>query len=207
MSGQPLKLVVGLGNPGKEYRETRHNVGFLVIDEVARRAGVSCDREAFGALVGKTFGSAPMLLAKPLTFMNLSGQAVQGLASFHKVEPADLLVVADDVNLPLGRLRARRGGSAGGHNGFKSVAEQLGTDQFPRLRVGVGGGEPGRELSGHVLGRFSADERQAILDAVNRAADAVEAFAAEGIDAVMNRFNADPESDRETLPEEDSGST
>jgi peptidyl-tRNA hydrolase, PTH1 family len=178
-----------------------------VIDEVARRAGVSCDREAFGALVGKTFGSSPMLLAKPLTFMNLSGQAVQALASFHKVDAADLLVVADDVNLPLGRLRARRGGSAGGHNGFKSVAEQLGTDQFPRLRVGVGGGEPGRDLSGHVLGRFSADERQAILDAVNRAADAVEAFAAEGIEAVMNRFNADPESDREKLPEEDSGST
>jgi PTH1 family peptidyl-tRNA hydrolase len=104
-------------------------------------------------------------------------------------------------------LRARRGGSAGGHNGFKSVAEQLGSDQFPRLRVGVGGGEPGRDLSGHVLGRFSADERQAILDAVNRAADAVEAFAAEGIEAVMNRFNADPESDREKLPEEDSGIT
>ena len=97
-------------------------MGFLVIDEVARRAGVSCDREAFGALVGKTFGSSPMLLAKPLTFMNLSGQAVQALASFHKVDAADLLVVADDVNLPLGRLRARRGGSAGGHNGLKSVA-------------------------------------------------------------------------------------
>ena len=95
------------------------------------------------------------ILAKPLTFMNLSGQAVQALAHFHKVEVADLLVVADDVNLPLGRLRARRGGSAGGHNGFKSVAEQLGTDQFPRLRVGVGGGEPGRDLAGHVLGRFS----------------------------------------------------
>ena len=130
--------------------------------------------------MGKTFGSSPMLLAKPLTFMNLSGQAVQALASFHKVDAADLLVVADDVNLPLGRLRARRGGSAGGHNGFKSVAEQLGTDQFPRLRVGVGGGEPGRDLAGHVLGRFSADERQAILDAVNRAADAVEAVRRRG---------------------------
>ena len=148
-----------------------------------------------------------MLLAKPLTFMNLSGQAVQALAGFHKVDAADLLVVADDVNLPIGRLRARRGGSAGGHNGFKSVAEQLGTDQFPRLRVGVGGGEAGRDLSSHVLGRFGADERQQILDAVNRAADAVEVFAAEGIEAVMNRFNADPEGVREKLPEEDSGST
>jgi peptidyl-tRNA hydrolase, PTH1 family len=109
-----------------------------VIDELARRAGVSCDREAFGALVGKTFGPTPVLLAKPLTFMNLSGQAIQSLVHFHKIEVPDLLVVADDVNLPLGRLRARRGGSPGGHNGFKSVAQHLGTDQFPRLRVGVG---------------------------------------------------------------------
>jgi PTH1 family peptidyl-tRNA hydrolase len=177
-----------------------------VIDEVARRAGVTCDREAFGALVGKAFGATPMLLVKPLTFMNLSGQAVQALVHFHKVEVADLLVVVDDVNLPLGRLRARRGGSAGGHNGLKSVAEQLATDQFARLRVGVGGGEPGRDLSGHVLGRFDPDERQAILEAVTRAADAVELFASEGIDTVMNRFNADPDGDRETLPE-DSGST
>ena len=178
-----------------------------MIDEIARRAGVQCDREAFGALVGRTYGPEPMILAKPLTFMNLSGQAVQALAHFHKVDVADLLVVADDVNLPLGRLRARRGGSAGGHNGFKSVAEQLGTDQFPRLRVGVGGGVAGRDLSGHVLGGFADEERQQILDAVTRAADAVEVFAADGIDAVMNRFNADPDGGRETLPEEDSGST
>jgi PTH1 family peptidyl-tRNA hydrolase len=178
-----------------------------VIDEVARRAGTSCDREAFGALVAKTFGESPMLLAKPLTFMNLSGRAVQALTHFHKVEVADLLVVADDVNLPLGRLRARRGGSAGGHNGFKSVAEQLGTDQFPRLRVGVGGGGPGQDLSGHVLGRFDPDERQAILEAVARAADAVEVFATQGIDAVMNRFNAASDEDRETLLDGESGST
>jgi peptidyl-tRNA hydrolase, PTH1 family len=163
-----------------------------VIDEVARRAGVECDREAFGALVGRTFGASPVILAKPLTFMNLSGQAVQALAHFHKVEVADLLVIADDVNLPLGRLRARRGGSAGGHNGFKSIAQQLGTDQFPRLRVGVGGGEPGRDLAGHVLGRFGPDEKQAIADAVSRAADAVDVFVSDGIEMVMNRFNAGP---------------
>jgi peptidyl-tRNA hydrolase, PTH1 family len=175
-----------------------------VIDELARRAGIECDREAFGALVGRTFGALPMLLAKPLTYMNLSGQAVQGLAHFHKVDVGDLLVIADDVNLPLGRLRARRGGSAGGHNGFKSIAQQLGTDQFPRLRVGVGGGDPGRDLSGHVLGRFTPDEKSAISDAVNRAADAAEVFVSEGIDVVMNRFNAGPAKE---LPEdeEDSG--
>jgi PTH1 family peptidyl-tRNA hydrolase len=173
-----------------------------VIDEVARRAGVDCDREAFGALVGRIYASEPVILAKPLTFMNLSGEAVQALAHFHKVEVADLLVIADDVNLPLGRLRARSGGSAGGHNGFKSVVERLGTDRFPRLRVGVGGGDPGRDLAGHVLGRFAPDEKQAISEAVNRAADAVEVFVAEGIAVVMNRFNAEPAKE---LPEDDSG--
>ena len=172
---------------------------------MARRAGVTCDREAFGALVGRTYGETPTILAKPLTFMNLSGQAVQALAQFHKVEFADLLVIADDVNLPLGRLRARRGGSAGGHNGFKSVAQQLGTDEFPRLRIGVGGGEAGGDLSGHVLGRFGPEEKQAILDAVNRAADAVEVFVKEGIEAVMNRFNADPAGPAKELPDDESG--
>ena len=116
--------------------------------------------------MGKTFGAAPAILAKPLTFMNLSGQAVQGLVHFHRIEVPDLLVVADDVNLPLGRLRARRGGSAGGHNGFKSIAQQLGTDEFARLRVGVGRGDGRRDLSDHVLGRFDADERATIDDAI-----------------------------------------
>ncbi len=152
--------------------------------------------------MARTYGAVPTLLAKPLTFMNLSGQAVQELAQFHKVDVADLLVVADDVNLPLGRLRARRGGSAGGHNGLKSIAQALGTDQFPRLRVGVGGGDPGRDLSSHVLGRFGADEQSQIADAVVRAADAVEVFVNEGIDQVMNRFNADNAKADEELPDE-----
>jgi peptidyl-tRNA hydrolase, PTH1 family len=159
---------------------------------VARRAGVSCDREAFGALVGRTFGEVPLLLAKPLTFMNLSGQAVQALAHFHKVDLADLLVVADDTNLPLGRLRARPGGSAGGHNGFKSVAQQLGSDRFPRLRVGVGRGDGRRDLADHVLSRFEPGEQDVVDAAIERAADAVQVFAVDGIAAVMNRFNADP---------------
>ena len=188
-----MKLIVGLGNPGVEYELTPHNLGFLTVNLLAERQKVTVNNRHCRAQTGRMrIGSHDVLLAKPETFMNLSGQAVQSLAHFHKVEVADLLVVADDVNLPLGRLRARRGGSAGGHNGLKSVAQQLGTDQFPRLRVGVGGGEPGRDLAGHVLGRFSPDERQAILDAVNRAADAVEVFASEGIDVVMNRFNAEP---------------
>ena len=168
-------------------------MGFLVIDEAARRAGVSCDREAQGALVGKAHAPVPMLFAKPLTFMNLSGQAVRALADFHKVEVGDLLVIADDVNLPLGRLRARPGGSAGGHNGFKSVAQHLGTDQFPRLRVGVGRGDDRRDLADHVLAMFDPDERPVIEEAIGRAADAIDVFAREGIAVVMNRFNAGPQ--------------
>ena len=167
-------------------------MGFLVIDEATRRAGVSCDREMLGALVGKTHEPVPMLLVKPLTFMNLSGQAVRALADFHKVEAADLFVIADDVNLPLGRLRARPGGSAGGHNGFKSVAQHLGTDQFPRLRVGVGRGDDRRDLADHVLARFEADEQTTIDAAVARSLDAVEMWVERGMETVMNVFNRTP---------------
>ena len=177
-------------------------MGFLVIDEAARRAGASCDREVLGALVGKTHEPVPMLFVKPLTFMNLSGQAIRALVDFHKVEVADLLVIADDVNLPLGRLRARPGGSAGGHNGFKSVAQHLGTDQFPRLRVGVGRGDQRRDLADHVLARFDPDERPVIDEAIGRAADAIEMFAREGIAGVMNRFNAGPKELSETTDDE-----
>jgi len=173
-----------------------------VIDEAARRAGVSCDREALGALIGKTHEPVPMLFVKPLTFMNLSGQAIRALADFHKVDVADLLVVADDVNLPLGRLRARPGGSAGGHNGFKSVAQHLGTDQFPRLRIGVGRGDQRRDLADHVLARFDPDESPVIDEAIGRAADAIGVFAREGIAGVMNRFNAGPKELSETTDDE-----
>lgn len=186
-----MKLVVGLGNPGSEYRETRHNVGFLVVDEIARRCRVEQWREQFQALAAKTVsdGSA-VLLAKPLTFMNLSGQAVAGLAGFYKIEPADVFVVTDDVALPIGRLRARREGSDGGHHGLRSVIEHLGTQAFPRLRVGVGRGEADRSLVGHVLGRFAAGERETMTAAVLRAADATEMFLRDGIERVMNAFNA-----------------
>ncbi len=177
-------------------------MGFLVIDEAARRAGVSCDRETLGSLIGKAHVPVPMLLAKPLTFMNLSGQAVRALADFHKVDVADLLVIADDANLPLGRLRARPGGSSGGHNGFKSVAQHLGTDQFPRLRIGVGRGDGRLDLADHVLARFDPDERPVIDEAIGRAADAIEVFGREGIAAVMNRFNAGPKELSETADDE-----
>ena len=129
------------------------------------------------------------MLAKPLTFMNLSGAAVLGLLQFYKIEQPDLFVIVDDVNLELGRLRARAAGSAGGHNGLKSIIAALGSDAFARIRVGVGGGEPRRDLAGHVLGRFAPEERPIIAEAVSRSADAAELFIAEGIAPVMNRFN------------------
>ena len=187
-----MKLIVGLGNPGLEYRETRHNVGFLVADELAQRwRAPDAWREKFAALhIRTTVGEEAVIVAKPLTFMNLSGQAVAGLAAFYKIEPADVLVVTDDVALPLGRLRARPEGGAGGHNGLKSIIQHLGTQAFPRVRVGVGRGDDRRDLADHVLGRFEAGERDTVSAAVLRAADASERFLADGIERVMSAFNA-----------------
>jgi PTH1 family peptidyl-tRNA hydrolase len=187
-----MKLIVGLGNPGPEYRETRHNVGFMVADVLVDRWGVGGQwREKFEALqIKHVVADDPVVVMKPLTFMNLSGQAVQATAAFYKIEPADVFIVTDDVALPLGRLRARREGGAGGHNGLKSVIQQLGTQAFPRMRVGVGRGEGDRDLSDHVLGRFDGAERDTVSAAVLRAADATEMFIFEGIERVMNAFNA-----------------
>jgi PTH1 family peptidyl-tRNA hydrolase len=185
-----VKLIVGLGNPGRNYAGTRHNVGFDVVDLLAERFKADWQSAPRGieALTARD-RAADTLLVKPLTFMNLSGPAVVGLAQFYKSDLPDLFVVVDDVNLELGRLRARAAGSAGGHNGLKSIIGALGSDAFARMRIGVGGGEPRRDLSGHVLGRFAPDERPVIVEAVSRSADAAELFIAEGIAPVMNRFN------------------
>jgi peptidyl-tRNA hydrolase, PTH1 family len=187
-----MKLIVGLGNPGAEYRDTRHNVGFMVADALVERWRVSDQwREKFAALqIKTTVRDEPVLVTKPLTFMNLSGQAVAAIAGFYKIEPADVFVVTDDVALPVGRLRARRDGGAGGHNGLKSIIQSLGTQAFPRMRVGVGRGDNRRDLADHVLGRFEADERDTVSAAVLRAADATEIFLSDGIERVMNAFNA-----------------
>jgi PTH1 family peptidyl-tRNA hydrolase len=184
------KLIVGLGNPGQRYFGTRHNIGFDVLDAIAGRQGVEWESAPRGieALVSNAKAGG-MLLAKPLTFMNLSGQAVGDLLRFYKSDLSDLLVVVDDVHLEVGRLRARPGGSAGGHNGLKSVIGLLGSDEFARLRVGVGRGEARRDLADHVLAKFDPHERTIVAEAVGRAADAAELFAVEGIAQVMNRFN------------------
>ena len=183
-----MKLVVGLGNPGRKYHGTRHNAGFDVIERLADRHRVEWESAPAEALIAK-WRAASVLLAKPLTFMNLSGQAIGDLLRFYKIDLADLLVVVDDVNLDLGRLRARPSGSAGGHNGLKSIIGSLGTEEFARLRVGVGRGDARRDLVDHVLTTFDPDERTDVVEAVGRAADAAELFVAEGIQPVMNRFN------------------
>jgi PTH1 family peptidyl-tRNA hydrolase len=185
-----MKLIVGLGNPGRKYAGTRHNVGFDVVDLLADRFKVDWESGARGieALTARD-RSAETLLAKPLTFMNLSGPAVVGLLQFYKIELADVFVVLDDVNLELGRLRARAAGSAGGHNGLKSIIGALGSQEFARIRLGVGGAELRRDLADHVLGRFALEERPIIAEAVARTADAAELFISDGIAPVMNRFN------------------
>jgi peptidyl-tRNA hydrolase, PTH1 family len=187
-----MKLIVGLGNPGREYRETRHNVGFRVVDEMARRDGLEwamAPSQVPDAFVVKKFGTEPQLLAKPLTFMNRSGEAVAALARYYDIAPVDLLIVVDDIDLPFGRLRARARGSAGTHNGLRSLVQHLGTTEFPRLRVGVGRGDARRDLADHVLSKFERDEHAALDEVIARAADAAEMFAVDGIDKVMNVYN------------------
>jgi PTH1 family peptidyl-tRNA hydrolase len=181
-------MIVGLGNPGRRYSGTRHNVGFDVVEAVAGRHGLTWESAPAEALMAR-WRAAQAVLVKPLTFMNLSGFAVQHLLQFYKLDVADVLIVVDEVQLELGRLRARPSGSAGGHNGLKSLIEQLGTDRFCRLRVGVGRGEARRDLSHHVLGAFDPEEQAIVTEAIGRAADAAELFVHEGIAPVMNRFN------------------
>jgi PTH1 family peptidyl-tRNA hydrolase len=182
-----VKLIVGLGNPGPKYRGTRHNIGFAVADELAHRAGTGFESAPADALIAK-WRARGALLAKPLTFMNASGVAVGGLLRYFRIDPADLLVITDEVQLPLARIRARPRGSAGGHNGLKSIVAQIG-GEFARLRVGVGRGDARRDLADHVLASFDTDEREEVERMVARAADAAEMFITSGIAAVMNGFN------------------
>jgi peptidyl-tRNA hydrolase, PTH1 family len=188
-----MKAIVGLGNPGAKYRGTRHNIGFAVVDELARRWAVEFESAPADALIAKwrPIGAGPVLLAKPLTFMNASGEATGALVRYFRIDIGDVLVVVDEVQLPLGKIRARARGSAGGHNGLKSIIAHLGGD-FSRLRVGVGRGPEGsdrRDLADHVLSRFEPDEKAEVERMVARAADAAETFITSGIAAVMNAYN------------------
>ncbi len=191
-----LKLVVGLGNIGAPYRHTRHNIGFEVVDEKARRHQASFHKGKFTAEAATiSVGDERVLLVKPHTMMNLSGDAVAGYARFYKIPPTEILVVCDDVNLPLGKLRFRAGGSDGGHNGLWSIINRLGSNAFPRLRIGVGAVPPGMDMATYVLGHYLAAEQPVIAAARDLAADALETWITGGITAAMNRWNAGPKSD------------
>ena len=184
-------LIVGLGNPGGQYDNTRHNAGFAVADELARRGGFDLRRVKFKALTASAaIGGQGALVMKPTTYMNLSGEAVGEAARFYKLAPDHVLVISDDVDLPLGKLRLRTGGSAGGHNGLKSIIQHLGTDQFPRLKVGVGGKpHPDYDMADWVLGKFQGEDKKLMDETVKRAADAVECLLKDGPQRAMNQFN------------------
>jgi PTH1 family peptidyl-tRNA hydrolase len=186
----PEWIVLGLGNPGAEYAHTRHNIGFEVVDILASRHRIRLRLHRDHAHYGwGMIADHPVLLAKPMTYMNRSGEAARALLQRYPLEPARLLVIVDDVALPLGRIRVRPSGSDGGHNGLESIIQCVGTQAFPRVRVGIGSPPPGRMVE-YVLSRFLPQEQPVIEEALQRAADAVETVIIEGVQAAMNRFNA-----------------
>lgn len=186
-----IRLVAGLGNPGSEYHRTRHNIGFMVLDQFASDLGLSWDKSSKAeAAVVK---SGDLVLVKPLAFMNRSGFPLLAVAQFYKIDPNDMLIVFDDFALPLGRLRIRPDGGTGGHNGLESIIVQFGTDKIPRLRIGIGGA-PAQAASDHVLGRFFEEEIPAVRSAIERAVQAVKCAVDNGLVSAMNTFN--PESVR-----------
>ena len=190
-SGGASWLLVCLGTPGDKYENTRHNVGYMVADEVAERQNKPIQKLKFKALTNLlTISGEKVLVMKPITYMNLSGEAVRQAVDFYKVAPDHVLVVSDDTALAVGRLRIRAKGSAGGHNGLKNIIQHLGTDQFPRIRVGVGEKpHPDYDLADWVLGKFTGEDKKAMDAAVKRAADGVECIIAQGCDRAMNQFN------------------
>ncbi len=190
-SGGVEWLVVGLGNPGDKYEGTRHNAGFMVIDQLAEGLKIPVQRLKFKALTNTAeIAGHKVLLMKPVTYMNLSGEAVGEAAAFYKVPPERILVLSDEVSLAPGKIRVRRSGSAGGHNGLKDIIAHLGTDQFPRIRVGVGQKpHPDYDMADWVLGRFQGEDKKAVEAAVERAAGAVECLIEKGVDQAMSRYN------------------
>ena len=190
-----IRLIAGLGNPGSKYRGTRHNVGFDIVDRLAAMSGAGWKLEKkWKAEIAR---AGDLLLVKPQTYMNLSGEALRGVCDFYKIPADSVLVVHDDADLPLGRLRFRQSGSAGGHNGIKSIIQHLGSQRFPRLKIGIGRksepAAPQRDIIGHVLGRFDPDERAELEKSLECAVDAVNCALSAGLPAAMNRFNQDPE--------------
>ena len=186
MSESKIRLVAGLGNPGPEYQQTRHNIGFMVADRLVADLGASWVK--FGKAEAAIAKSGDLLVVKPLAFMNRSGFPLLAVAQFYKIEPTDMLIVFDDFALPLGRLRIRPDGGTGGHNGLESIIVQFGSDKIPRLRIGIGGA-PNEGASDHVLGRFFEEEIPLVRAAIDRAADAVKWAIDKGLVSAMNTFN------------------
>ena len=187
-----MKLIVGLGNPGDQYKATRHNVGFEVVARLAKKFGAGTPRARFqGETVEVTIAGAKVLLLTPLTYMNASGGSVLAARDFYKIENNDVLVICDDFNLPLAKLRLRAKGSAGGQNGLADVIRRLGTEEISRLRIGVGAPAADRGATSHVLGRFLKDEQPVIAEALDRAVEAAAAWVGAGLEATMNKYNAD----------------
>lgn len=184
-----MYAIIGLGNPEKKYDKTRHNIGFDVIDELASQMGVQVNTKRHKALCGVgQIGSEKVILVKPQTYMNLSGESVGAVMDFYKLDPTkDIIVIADDISLPTGKIRIRAKGSAGGHNGLKSIIAHAGTDQFTRIKVGVGANQG--DLVKHVLGKFSKGERKIVDDAVRNAASASEVIVMYDVQTAMNKFN------------------
>ena len=184
-------MIVGLGNPGREYEKTRHNVGFRVTDLLAQQLKTKIDRLKFKALTRQVnIGGKKVLLVQPQTYMNVSGAAVSALATFYKIKPERILVIFDDISLPVGRIRVRRDGSAGGHNGIKSIIQSLGTDQFPRVKVGVGGKpHPEYDLADWVLSKFSAQEEKDLAPAMANAAEAALLVLDQGVEKAASAYN------------------
>lgn len=185
-----MYIVAGLGNPTKEYEKTRHNVGFEVIDVLADMLGTTVEEKKFKGCYGRgMIGGEKVLLLKPQTFMNLSGESVRAAADFYKVDTDHIIIIYDDISLDVGQLRIRKKGSAGGHNGIKNIIAHLGTQEFPRIKVGVGDKPKKMDLADYVLSRFSKEDRAVMEDAFKEAAKAVEVMITEGADTAMNQFN------------------
>ena len=191
MKEQTNWLIVGLGNPGREYEKTRHNAGWRAVDRVAEKLGCKIDKAKFQGLYGQTtYAGEKVFLLKPMTFMNLSGRAVLQLSAFFKVPPARIIVLFDDISLEPGRLRLRKDGSAGGHNGIKSIIAELGSQDFPRVKIGVGAKpHPDFDLADWVLSAFTAQEEKALAPAIDRAADAALCIIEKGIAEASNRYS------------------
>lgn len=185
-----MKLIVGLGNPTGKYEKTRHNVGFEVIDYLVNRYGIALDTVKHKGMYGKgIIEGKSVILLKPMTFMNLSGESVSGVANYYKIPAEDIIVIYDDINLDVGRIRIRKKGSAGGHNGIKNIIAHLGTQEFPRVRIGVGMKPGNMDLADYVLSRFSKDEEPLLQSGYERAGEVVALMVQDAIDKAMNDYN------------------